>query len=166
MRRYLSLLLAMSSSAFAAGAAEPFAINLPRDFTGPMASSFGADRSFAYIRPTENPNARCLFQVTISAIPEGEKSDGLETRLDRLLRGFAGRRKGFTKASSVKTTLSGLAALSVDWSGEAKGQPMKGRLICAVYQGALVQVVFEDTTGAWEKTVAELEKALTTFKLQ
>lgn len=164
MRLLLALLLAARLQA--APAAEPFTLSLPPDFSGPKDASFGADRSYVWIRPTDAPQSRCLFQITIAPVPEAEKSETLEARLDRLLQAAAGRRRGFTRSAAFKTTLSGHEALAADWTGEFRGQAMKGRTICAVHQGSMIHITFEDTPSAWSRTATEMEKAIAAFKAQ
>jgi hypothetical protein len=63
----------------------------------------------------------------------------------------------------VKGKLGSAESLSVDWEGVAEGHAMKGRMICAVSDGRLFCVHFQDLAALWEKSLPSAEKALQTF---
>jgi hypothetical protein len=67
-----------------------------------------------------------------------------------------------TKARTAGT-LGSAESLSVDWEGVGEGHAMKGRMICAMSEGRLYCVHFQDASAAWAKSLPAVEKALKTF---
>jgi hypothetical protein len=159
--RILSLLLVLASPALQA--AQPFTITLPKDFSGPETASQGPMQNFVYSRPSTEPDVKALFQVTVVTMPADRKGDSLEKCLSSMLGGVEPRRTGFKKAAYVKGTLGSAESLSVDWEGVGEGHAMKGRMICAMSEGRLYCLHFQDSAAAWDKSLPSVEKALKTF---
>jgi hypothetical protein len=159
--RIILLVFALGSPVISA--AQPFTIALPSDFTGPQNAARGPMQSFAYSRPSAEPGVKALFQVTVVSIPPEGKNDSLEKMLAGMLRGVERRRTAFKTTEHVKGTLGSAESLAVDWEGVGDGHAMKGRMVCAVSDGRLFCVHFQDLAAAWEKSLPGVEKALQTF---
>jgi len=158
---FMLLIAAWASTSL--GATSPFKVSLPKGFTAAAPATNGPARVFAYSRPSVAPNVKTLFQVTVIAIPPEGRGDSLESLLAGMLRGVERRRTEFKKSDPVKTRLGSLEAAAVDWEGKGEGHDMRGRMLCAVSDGTLFCVHFQDVAQGWEKSQSELNKALETF---
>jgi hypothetical protein len=157
----IALLIALLPSVSSAG--DQFTVSLPAGFSGPEVATRGPMQLFAYSRASTEPSVKTLFQVTVVTIPPEGRGDSLEKMLGSMLRGVERRRSEFKKSAYIKGTLGSAESLSVDWDGIGEGHPMKGRMICAVSEGRLYCVHFQDIASAWPQSLPEIEKALQTM---
>ncbi|HEY8994795.1 MAG TPA: hypothetical protein VIM71_09050 [Lacunisphaera sp.] len=141
----------------------PFTVSLPAGFSGPEITAKGPMQLFAYSRASAAPSVKALFQVTVVTIPPEGRGDSLEKMLGSMLRGVERRRSEFKKSAYSKGSLGSVESLSVDWEGVGEGRQMQGRMICAVSDGRLYCVHFQDTASAWPQSLPEIEKALKTW---
>ena len=157
----IALLVLLLPSVVHAG--EPFTVSLPPGFSGPETAARGPMQLFAYSRASTEPSVKALFQVTVVTIPPEGRGDSLEKMLGSMLRGVERRRSDFRKSAYIKGTLGSVESLAVDWDGVGEGHQMKGRMICAVSDGRLFCVHFQDVAAAWSQSLPEIEKALQTL---
>ena len=137
----------------------------PTNFEGPTSATPGPGmHSDAYVHRVPGSDRGTLLQVTtydfgskLEGLPKNELGDGAERYLMQFLGGIERARTEFHASKPTRTTLGGLPAARVEWTGTARGQAMSG-VMYSVIVGTLV--VSFHTQGFEDSSVGDRKAAL------
>jgi hypothetical protein len=130
-------------------------LSVPEGFEGPVKGEHDGAHVAAFTKPYSHGGGGTLLQVTVfdfgdalAGMPEEARQSTTDHYLVQLLGGVERRRNKFASTPPSSTTLGGLKASRVEWSGLAEGRDATGVMYAVLLGSKLVSFHTQDLAGA------------------